>query len=169
MINTWSEGEVDIHALQAHFTESGVVIEHADENSLGIRSIRGFYLYVRIDEVRKFIRFVCFLDLDTSRSDTDRLELAQRLNNGLFLANFTLGRENDMIVDYPMSYECGLIPSQMMRVFYRFSSLIDAILAEHNRDHFIVFRSKPEEVEITDESEISVGEETNANEVKLLH
>ena len=94
--------------------------------------------------------------------------MAQRLNNELFLPNFTLGCEDDLIVDYPISYEFGLIQKQFMHVFRRFSSLVDALISEHNKDDFIVLPKRPNGDENDDET-IAADYNINADQPKQLH
>jgi hypothetical protein len=72
---------------------------------------------------KKYVGFYCYFDLDKKRSHLDKLLLVQRYNYDLFLACFSLGKdENDLVVSYVMSYELGLIAGQMMHVFRRFQA-----------------------------------------------
>ena len=143
MTKLFTEEQVTIETLRTHFTESGITVEYSDENSLGVRSQRGCYIYVRIDDERKFIRFDCYIKVDESREHLFKLEKLQYFNYELFLASFALDADNDnLIVNYVMSFELGIIAGQMMHVYRRFSGLIDRLRSDENEDGFLLFSRK---------------------------
>ena len=168
MTKIFTEDEIPLGAMQAHFLDSGLNIENVKEKTFGVRSINGLYITVRIDEERKYLRFSCYFDLDKSRSHMDRLLLIQRYTFELFLANFSLDKDSDLVVSYVMSYEMGLIVGQMMHVFRRFARLLDLIIEQENDDKFIVFE-EPNSTddatleETTSEEALSIGVASNTS------
>lgn len=158
MRKIFTEDEVNLDSLQAHFLDSGFTIENPKNSSFGVRSVDGLYIVIRLDEQKKYVGFYCYFDLDKKRSHLDKLLLVQRYNYDLFLACFSLGKdENDLVVSYVMSYELGLIAGQMMHVFRRFSGLLDSLIQHENEDKFIVFGHPDENAEdATSETEVPV-------------
>jgi hypothetical protein len=163
MKKIFTEDEVTLSALQAHFLNSGFHVENPKETGFGVRSRNGLYIVIRIDEQRKYLGFYCYFDLDDKRSELDKLLLIQRYNYDIFLACFSLGKNaEDLIVSYVMSYELGLIAGQLMHVFRRFSGLLDNLVEDENDDKFIVFgKSEEEHQELTTSLEVS---STNSTE-----
>ena len=146
MKKIFTEDEVTLTALQAHFLDSGFNVENPKETGFGVRSRNGLYIVIRIDEQRKYVGFYCYFDLDDKRSELDKLLLIQRYNYNIFLACFSLGKNaEDLIVSYVMSYELGLIAGQLMHVFRRFSGLLDNLVEDENEDKFIIFGKSDEE------------------------
>jgi hypothetical protein len=158
MRKIFTEDEVNLDSLQAHFLNSGLNIENPKNTSFGVRSVDGLYIVIRLDEQKKYVGFYCYFDLDKKRSHLDKLLLVQRYNYDLFLACFSLGKdENDLVVSYVMSYELGLIAGQMMHVFRRFSGLLDSLVQHENKDNFIVFGQPDENTgDALSETEVSL-------------
>jgi hypothetical protein len=56
MRKIFTEDEVNLDSLQAHFLDSGFTIENPKNSSFGVRSVDGLYIVIRLDEQK-----VCWL------------------------------------------------------------------------------------------------------------
>jgi hypothetical protein len=152
MTTIWIEDQVSITNLAQHFEDCGKTRVTVRDERITLFTQTGLALAVTIDEDRKFLRISTYLPLDKSRSHADKLEYIQRLNHDLFLTNFFLDDDGDVIIYYFASYELGLIIGQFMIVLNRFGSLVEHIVENENREGLIVFGQNDDDAEPSAES-----------------
>jgi hypothetical protein len=135
----WTEVEVSLMGLAQHFEDSGITRVDLQDDRVSLHTDEGLYHCVLMDEGRKFLRLSSYLPTDKARSRVEKLELIQRLNRNYFLPSFALDDDEDLTVDYAVSYERGLNIGQFMVILNRFRSLL-AYIIEHDEDrHLICF------------------------------
>lgn len=137
------ESQVSIHTIAEHIQQSGldIVNQDFDEEQPWIRLVTemGLNFRIHVEEERKFLRFSTFLPLDKSKPCESKLRFVRECNFNLFLAGFTLDRDDDLFIVYYMSFTQGLILAQFMKVVQRFSELLEHIVNEKNGDEIIKF------------------------------
>lgn len=158
MMTILEENQVNPHTIANHLECSGieVVKQEFNKNGSWILLITGAGLNFRIsfDEERKFLRFSTFLPLDPSRTYESKLQLVQKFNSELFLANFCLDKDDDLLVIYYMSFVQGLNLAQFMKVTMRYTELLEHIVETQNTDHMIEFSNNADDDDV-DESSMS--------------
>ncbi len=119
------ETEVSLQTLAEHIEDAGWDVA-LEKNRLVLHTLRGIGFVIRQDEDRQFINF--FTHLPLRKNYSEGWDLVNTLNSDVFLASFNIDSDNDLIVNYLMSYERGLILSQFARIVRRFSGMLDHVL-----------------------------------------
>lgn len=135
----WTEEQVCIPALAAHFRESGLGIVDEYDDRIVLSSEYGFGIVVVIDTERKYLCLSACMPISTSRFREDKLERIQQFNYDVFLPGFSLDRDEDLRVEYVMCFEYGLIIGQCVRVVRRFGGVLDYLCRAKNDDLMIDF------------------------------
>lgn len=143
MMTILEENQVNIHTIAKHIQRSGLDIIDQECNEeqpwISLVTDMGLNFRIHVEEERKFLRFSTFLPLDKSKPYESKLRFVRQCNFDLFLAGFTLDRDDDLFIVYYMSYTQGLILAQFMKVFHRFSELLEHIVNENNAEGIIKF------------------------------
>lgn len=141
MITIWTEDQVSLTELANHIEQSGLKVVKREDSEIVLITELGLNFRLSIDQKRKFLRLATYLPLDKERTYESKLDLVQQFNHELFLANFTLDADDDLLALYYMSYGQGLIIGQFMKVLQRYSSLLDHIVNSKNESELIKFPS----------------------------
>ena len=139
MTTIWTEAQVDLTKLAAHLEKSGRSDVSLQDDGIHLTTAHGLYHRIAIDEDKKFLRLGSYLPTDKFRAREEKLELIQRFNRQLFLTSFALDSEDDVLIDYPICYEAGLIVDQFMILLARFASMLDFIVEHENVEGLIYF------------------------------
>lgn len=89
----------------------------------------------------------------TPASDEQKRDLEHRLDSQAFMTSFWIDDDNDVVVDYPVSYSHGLLAGQFVTVLRRFGSMLDFFIRAKNDDGFILFGSTPPRPEEDDDTD----------------
>ena len=162
MIKFLEENQVNLQTITDHLESSGieVVKQEVNRNDASALLVTGAGLNFRIyfDEERKFLRFSTFLPLDPSRAYESKLRLIQRFNSELFLASFSLGKDDDLLVMYYMSFVQGINLAQLMKVTIRYAELLEHIVESRNCDGMIKFAN---DADNNDDDEVNENSSSN--------
>lgn len=139
MPRLWTEDEVSLMTLAQHFEDSGIARIDLQDDRVSLHTDEGLYYCVLQDEKRKFVRLSSYFPTDKALSRVDKLELIQRLNRKYFQTSFSLDGDEDVNVDYAVSYERGLNIGQFMLLLNRFRSLVTYIVEQDEDRHLICF------------------------------
>lgn len=141
-----SENDVTLEILTEKLEDSGWCVRlHTDR--LIIRSEDGLKIFIRIDSQRHFLHLGAVLAIDKNYGEA--LDLVNRMNNDLFLGRCALDTDNDLIIDYQMLYERGLMLAQLTRMLKRFSSLVDYVVVHYDENGEVFpFKRSSEEASI---------------------
>ena len=143
MINILEENQVNLHTLANHIEGTGLDVVSRDFDdrtpSLLLISDIGLNFRIFVEENRKFVRFSTYLPIDKSRDYQTKLQFIQELNYSVFLPGFSLDSDDDLFIQYYMSYTQGLNLGQFTRVLGKFSDVIDHIVNTKNSTNLILF------------------------------
>lgn len=129
MTKLLKESEVSLSTLADVLDEAGWTVE-LEESRCVMSTDRGIGFGIAMDTERKFLRLGTYLPLHENLQD--RVELVTKLNDCVFLPTFSLDKDDDLTINYVMSYEKGLITSQFVRIINRFASMLDYVVNEFN-------------------------------------
>lgn len=153
MITIWTENQVCLTELANHIEQSGLQVVKREDSEIVLITELGLNFRLSIDRQRNFLRLVTYLPLDKERTYESKLDLVQQFNHELFLANYSLDADDDLLVLYYMSYRQGLIIGQFMKVLQRYSSLLDHIINTKNESELIKFSSPDNDDDEIDQEE----------------
>lgn len=148
MTKILQENEVTLQTLANCIEDAGIDVELVVGQRLIVHTPKGLGFSISIDD-RKFINLST--NLPIRKGYEYSLDLANRLNWEVFLCCFSIDRDNDLHVNYSMSYEKGLIVAQFMRVFKRFSGVLEHVVDNFN-EHGDVFAFSNENDEAVTEA-----------------
>lgn len=139
------EHEVTLSTLAEHLENSGWDVELRVDD-LVLHTTQGLGFAVGVDGDRKFIGF--FSNIRVSREFEDGYDLVNALNSEVFLPSFSIDDDNDLLINYQMSFEQGLICGQFMRIVRRFAGMLDHVVEKFDQDQEIfVFRPSASEAD----------------------
>ncbi|CAJ6458647.1 Uncharacterised protein [Burkholderia pseudomallei] len=139
MTKTFTETDITIETLDALLRDSGLVPYNVQPDCIRLRSENGIGFRISLDTDRKFVRFATYLPLNRRAPTEQKHELAQRLNDKIFLPVFTIDHDSDLIVTYSMPFTGGLIAETFVSIVNRFASLLEFVVQTYNRDGLIDF------------------------------
>ncbi|GJH02766.1 YbjN domain-containing protein [Paraburkholderia terrae] len=141
MKKVWNEDEVSLEALAAHIEDSGIGHD-ANSARIIVHTESGLAYQLTLDENKKFIRFTTYFPVALHACSEKKRELEHGLNSQVFMASFWIDSDNDLVVDYPLSYGHGLIAGNFMAVPHRFASMLDFVIREKNDEGLILLGPK---------------------------
>lgn len=134
------EDKVTLRSLVDHLDDSGQTVEAKNDEYIIAHSDKGLGFKIYLDTDRKFIIFRKFFNL---KSDfMHGLEFCNALNNEIVVGKFALDPDMDIDVSYHMSYERGIITAQLMRIYLRFASMLDYLVAKDTDNTIFDFNKK---------------------------
>jgi len=134
MTTIWNEDQVTLPNLAKHFEDCGFTDVSLKDDGIHLHTASGLYHRVSINVNKKFLHLGTYLPTDRFRERAEKLELINRFNRQLFLTSFALDDDNDVLIDYPISFETGLIIGQFMILLKRFGSMIDFVVENENAE-----------------------------------
>ncbi|MBN3792654.1 YbjN domain-containing protein [Burkholderia sp. Ac-20353] len=164
----WTEEDITLENLVAHIVDSGMECK-LQQTRILLHTASGIGYLIGLDEERKFIRFMTYLPVAKDASDEQKREREHRLNAEVFMASFWLDGDNDLVVDYPLSYGHGLIPGQFMTIVHRFGSILEHVMGTKNEDGLITLGQKCQEQEQEDGSDLASFDRCSGDGVRLVH
>lgn len=135
----FEESTVSIEILDAHLRDSGVVPYDVQPDVIRLRTEQGIGYRISLIPDRKFIRFATYLPLNRKAPIEQKLELARRLNEDVFLPVFTIDQDEDLGVAYVLPYGGGLIAGNFVSIVNRFASLLEFVVEMYNENALIHF------------------------------
>ena len=129
MSKIFAEQDLSLSVLGDHLEDAGWDVQLEKERLL-LHSERGLGFSLWLDIERQFVMLSTYLPI---REDfSDRLALANRCNHEVFLGNFYVDGDGDLVVSYAMTFERGLILAQLTRIVLRFGSMLDHVLRRYD-------------------------------------
>ena len=168
MQKIWTEDDITLKNLVAHIEDSGLQCI-AEPARIVLHTASGIGYLVVLDEDRKFIRFITYLPVAKDAFEEQKCEFEHRLNAEVFMASFWLDDDNDLVVDYPMTYVHGLIAGQFMVILRRFASMLEYVMGSKNEEGLITLAQNGEEQEQVNEGGATDSGRPTGNAVRLLN
>jgi hypothetical protein len=168
MQKLWTEEGITLENLAAHIEDSGLECKR-EPTRIVLHTASGIGYLVVLDEDRKFVRFITYLPVAKDAFEQQKRDCEHRLNAEVFMASFWLDDDNDLVVDYPMTYVHGLIAGQFMVILHRFASMLEYVMSSKNEDGLITLGQKSEEQEQVNEGELTDSRRLTTGAVRLLN
>ncbi|QCP51602.1 hypothetical protein FAZ95_01230 [Trinickia violacea] len=164
----WTEKDITLETLAAHIEDSGVSCK-LEQARIALHTAAGIGYLVVLDEDRKFVRFITYLPVAKDAFEEQKREFEHRLNAEVFMASFWLDDDNDLVVDYPMTYVHGLIAGQFMVNLHRFASMLEYVTGSKNEDGLITLDQKNEQQEQVNDGEPTDSCRLTSHAARLLN
>lgn len=139
MFNIWQENEVTIEKLIEHLSESGMRFKVDDKNWIRFETDRNLGYRLNFVNGKPFLRLSTFLPTSSAVGRDILSEYVRKLSSEVFLAGYHLDDDDDVFVQYVISYSPGIIPSQLMQLIMQFRSLIDYIVFDFTEGEIFDF------------------------------
>ena len=134
MCKIFQEQEVSLSSLAEHLEDAGWDV-NLDKNRILLHNNRGIGFSIRLDTDRQFLLIGTWLPFSADFSDSTAL--ANRCNNEVFMGRFSIDGDGDLVVDYAMTYERGLVLAQLTRIVQRFSGMLNHVVDHFDADQVI--------------------------------
>lgn len=134
MCKIFQEQEVSLSSLAEHLEDAGWDV-NLDKNRLLLQTNRGLGFSIRLDPERQFLLLGTWLPLSADFSDS--MALANRCNSEVFMGKFSIDSDGDLVIDYVMTYERGLLLAQLTRIIQRFSGMLNHVVEHFDADKVI--------------------------------
>ncbi|WP_245004450.1 YbjN domain-containing protein [Paraburkholderia sacchari] len=168
MQKIWTEEDITFENLAAHIEDSGLQCKR-EPTRIVLHTASGIGYLVVLDEDKKFIRFLTYLPVAKDAFEEQKREFEHRLNAEVFMASFWLDDDNDLVVDYSMTYVHGLIAGQFMVILHRFASMLEYVMGSKNEDGLIILGQKSKQEEQVDDGEPTDSGRPSTDAARLLN
>ena len=152
MTTIFQENEVSLSLLAEHLENSGWNVE-LERDGLKLVTTAGLCFYIGLDDERKFLNLTSFFRI--RKSFEDSYDLVNKLNSHVFLPSFLLDDDGDLMINYVMTYERGLILAQFMRIVRRFAGVLSHVLTTYDPEEQI-FLLRTSSAAVSDGNPISL-------------
>ena len=90
------------------------------DGEIRLKGPSGFHQTIEVNAGNKFLKFMALFGLQEDRSRQEKLELVNRLNDGIVLSRFSMPREYALMADYHISFEEGMTALQILNCIHWF-------------------------------------------------
>jgi len=105
------------------------------DGDVRIKGPSGVHHIISVDSEKQLLKFMSIFGLKEDRSREEKLELVNKLNDGVVFSRFSMPRDDFLLADYFISYEEGVMPLQIMNCMLWFDkTTIGAIRAYDESD-----------------------------------
>lgn len=108
-----------------------------EDGDLVVRTDEGFKVLITVDEKKTLIVMRAIFGLIEHAPMQGKLELANKLNDKVVFARFSVPREDVLYADYFLPYEQGVPAFLVVRSFKWFSMTVQGGIGEHDTDDLV--------------------------------
>ncbi|RYX84859.1 hypothetical protein EON83_07915 [bacterium] len=132
MIPLIAEKDISLARLQSVFESAFVENDVDEDGDLYIRTENGTKIFVSLDERNKLVRFTALYGLKEDASESDRIALANTLNDNIVFVRFSATTRNSLVCDYYLPYNGAASPLHVVTVTRLFNRIIASSLGEYD-------------------------------------
>ena len=132
------EEQVNTQRLLELYKQAFIEVELTDSNSLMINPTGRMVIHQYINPDRKTIVFRMGFGLNEEAPMLAKLELANRINNGVGLVRVAVQNASTLIADYELPYSQGVLSEQIIKTTLSFHLTMALALQEYDPDDLVV-------------------------------
>lgn len=130
--------QITPETLLSVFRQAYMDVETSPSGSLSVRVEGAGKVFVRIDTERKLLVFIQPYGLKEGATRSDKLELANRINDQVTLVRMAVSEDSNVLVaDCFMAYDGVVTPRQMVEGVRRFAHVTHAAVVRMDTDDVV--------------------------------
>ncbi len=137
-VTQWvDEAEVSLPRVRDILEGDGRSATIDEEGHLVVKR-EGMKILLRLDPKKKLVIFSVVLAFKAQITRQEKLDLANRLNDHVVFARFTVTREDLLWVDYYLSFEGGILAQQLVSSFSWFHNAVTRGISLNDSEHLVI-------------------------------
>lgn len=130
------EEDVTLQKIKTFFEAALLKAEFDKDGDLMIED-GGFTSYVKVDQDRKLITFLCAFHLKESASEIKKLRLVNSMNDDLIFVRFCMPVATTLWCDYQLLYGGGITPYAIVNNYRLFATVTKGAVASMDPEDII--------------------------------